>query len=197
MLNERERAFRLALPVARIADAYTFAISLTPRGTSKGKHLPLDGLFLLDLLGAFMKAGQHMTEKNLMHSDMKLGNVLLDIDEDGEGMTEWLHEDDASRSRGWGVKPVVTDFGFAKPFVSSAFENPEDHVFWGTPGTIPPEQVVDDPTEHVVNDRVIVYLDSVSSKLMVPGTNFQEGVPIDEKSMVFSIAASFFFVSAP
>lgn len=87
--------------------------------------------FVLDLFTALIKAVQHLNIRGVVHRDLgKADNILLGAERDTK-----------SKFRGWGLKPLVTDFGLSMPTVST-FRNPEDmYENPGATATLAPEQI--------------------------------------------------------
>lgn len=70
--------------------------------------------FFIDMFAAMMKAGQHMLDRNLVHNDIKAGNIcfLENDDYDVKSVNDsWTK---------WPVKPVVIDFGCKSPTTTFA-----------------------------------------------------------------------------
>jgi serine/threonine protein kinase len=134
------RGYRIATPVADFGDM-TYAIKSWIY-TSKKKYLPK--AFLFDCFSALVKAGKFMVDRNMLHNDLKHVNVLMVADAGGD-MREFAHETD-EKAIGWGIKPVITDFGLARPMESKMFNNPLDLIGFGTKSFRPPEQCRDEET---------------------------------------------------
>jgi hypothetical protein len=187
MYTPEARTYRIGLSPAEYGDAQHFVKSLCRADDGDGTREPheiarMPAIFFLDMLASVMSAGQTMYAEKMIHNDIKLANILLACDhEDGDGMKTWVHVGDAAVSKGWGVKPVLTDFGLTRPVQCRAFRNPSDLLDCGTNGTRPPEQAFGG-----IDEEGECY--SIMSEA-------RRGDAVDEKAMIFSIAAAFFVVS--
>jgi serine/threonine protein kinase len=162
MYPDSMATYRVYMPPAEFGDGLNFVgkwrrDNLGDRLEETANVESVPATFLLDMLAAMLTGGQHMHSRNVQHNDIKLGNILFVADTEMLPMVDFVHRDpadnidvggwladqyanDAMNSDGWGIRPVFTDFGLSMPEQSTAFTNPED-LLWGTPGTIPPEQV--------------------------------------------------------
>jgi serine/threonine protein kinase len=61
--------------------------------------------FFIDMFAAFMKAGQFMVDRNLVHNDIKASNICF-IDND-----DYVDDSVDDSFAKWPVKPIVIDFG--------------------------------------------------------------------------------------
>ena len=199
--------YRVAMPAAELGDAYEGLLKWSAKD-DEGRRLthpnqtgrPFPSIFLFDLLAAWMTAGQHMHGRNVMHCDLKLENILMEIDDGNSAMTEFAPSPSQQQQRigklqdrdqqagpsadkvGWGFKPIITDLGCARPQRSDRFSNPEDFINWGTPGYLPAEQVHDGvggTTRHSLTSH---YHD-------------EDEVYLTQKATVYAIAATMFRVS--
>jgi serine/threonine protein kinase len=165
-----ERAFRFAMPFAEFGDMGAALYKWT-RHNLNGR---LPKAFLLDCFAALATACKLLTERNMLHNDLKHINVLMVADPDGD-MRQFAHEAD-KKTKGWGVKPVLVDFGLAQPIKSDAFENPRSKIGLGTTGWRPPEQVENGNTRQ---------------SLPLPDER------VGEKAMVFMVGATMFSLLHP
>lgn len=189
MYAPEKRTYRIGLALGEYGDMAKFVQHLCTTEDGDGMKEPheitrMPVPFFLDMLACVMSAAQKMYAENMLHNDIKLANILLARDVDGAGMKDWLHADDAAASTGWGVKPLLTDFGNARPVHCQMYANPSDLLGMGTDGCRPPEQVIGsfDPATR-----------TAYSILNHAQSNHRA---IDEKAMVFSVAAAFFVVSS-
>lgn len=162
---DNERAFRFAMPFAEFGSMggalYQWA-HLNPDGR-------LPKAFLLDCFAALATACKLLVDRNMLHNDLKHINFVMVADPDGD-MCQFAHEAD-TKTKGWGVKPVLIDFGLALPIRSDAFKNPMDMIGRGTTGWRPPEQTKNP---------------GKTESLPLPG------VEVGEKAMVFGLGATMF-----
>lgn len=100
--------------------------------TQKETQTPLPEHFVWLLFKALVEATVHMHKANAVHLDLHAGNILIAEDHDGA-------------MGGYGIKPLIVDFGYALPVRSDRFNNPEDYRLPGKPQTWAPEQIITYP----------------------------------------------------
>lgn len=76
---------------------------------------PLPTLFLWDLLHVLVEALQHLRDRGIVHRDLNCVNILIGEDDEDEPVMN-----------GWGIRPLVCDFGSAIPLNPPRYENPYD-----------------------------------------------------------------------
>lgn len=81
---------------------------------------------------ALVEATVHMHQANAIHLDLHAGNIFLAKDYDGV-------------MGGYGIKPLIADFGSALPMRPDRFNNPEDFKLPGKAETLAPEQIITYP----------------------------------------------------
>lgn len=186
MYPDNMATYRVYMPPAEFGSGWSFLIKwchddagIQLQETESVKAVP--ATFLLDMLAAMLTAGKHMHERNVLHNDIKLPNILFVADDGKSPMVGFAQTDapmdanDVMNPDGWGIHPVFTDFGLSLPEKSTAFRNPED-LITGTKGTLPPEQKLHEPPPPLT-----LIIDAEERR-------------VSEKSMVFGIAATFFQV---
>ena len=168
--------YRICIPVAPFGDCRQFMSKWMDHFPKK--RMP-EGFFI-DMLAALVEAGTFMKNKNLVHNDLKDTNILLDVILDDE---EENLDADTPTEQQWRIRPVIIDFGLARPIKSMAFNNPTDFLGFGTPGFRAPEQSKQ-PVDPDLEPEDIEHV------------AWNAGQEINEKAMVFSFAAVIFRVSA-
>lgn len=96
------------------------------------EQTPTPEHFVWLLFKAFVGVTFHMHKANAIHLDLHLGNILLGKDTD-------------ERMGGYGIKPLVADFGYALPVGPERFNNTEDFKGLGKEQTWAPEQIITHP----------------------------------------------------
>lgn len=91
------------------------------------QHLPAE--FVWELAGALISGLQHMHKQGIVHRDFKPTNIFLDVIE-----TDDVH------LKGWGLRPLIADYGTCMPIEPARYENPEDFDTDCTEGFNAPEQ---------------------------------------------------------
>lgn len=94
-----------------------------------------------------VKAAIRIHAYGIIHRDLKPENILL-IDNafvhvDGEGTETEVAE--TKEMKGWNLKPVIGDFGSARPVEREGFSNPDDFDMKGHPPYFAPEELRTEP----------------------------------------------------
>lgn len=178
-------SYRIAMEAAEFGDVSnlakrTYLDKATGRPKHPKDHHSLPAEFLLDMLAAWMTAGQHMLSRNLSHNDWKGANILLVQDKEG-AMRTFAHKDHINDIEvGYGIVPKFTDFGVSLPMSSQVFVNPISFLRQGTTGFRPPEMVTPDMVSPEL-EKLVSILDQGEERTLV-----------GEPATVFGIAATFF-----
>jgi serine/threonine protein kinase len=83
---------------------------------------------------AIVEAAIHMHRVHVFHGDLKLENVLVGKE-----------DKEKKEMGGWGIKPLISDFGQALPTNFDGFINPDEFGERGTPRIFAPEQHITFP----------------------------------------------------
>ncbi|KAE9972719.1 hypothetical protein EG327_009420 [Venturia inaequalis] len=140
-----------------------------PGPKEKGKDKPetpqdmIPVAFAWRVFLALIQAAIHIHAHGIIHRDLKPENILLmnnefvRINQDGEAE----EPTEAKEMEGWNLKPVIGDFGSARPMEREGFNNPDDFDMKGHPPYFAPEELRTEPAvfghAKKINEKTTVF----------------------------------------